>query len=774
MSDITANVVIGMPSQLFTMPRQFKAVANGKIYIGQIDTDPVDPANQIQVYLENENGDHVPVAQPIIINTGGYPVYNGQIAKFVTVEGHSMAVYDAYGAQQFYFPNILKYDPDQLEQRLASGMDGEGDALIGVKQPYPNTVLRTQHDLNADYVNVKDWGAKGDGVTDDTAAIEAAWLAVTSKGSKYFPYHTGEYDWMSQNGPVLYFPAGRYIYNGAGLNLNDTVNQIPLFAIKGEGPTSTEIYMGATDTYLINSAVNPWGSQITDLKISGGLGAVKYTSTAQNQRRLTLYKNLIITAFRECGIGHSSQDWPYCKFHNIEFWPRTGYGTICILLSGWSAGSEIISCAWGLAESTGTYSYAVKLNIAAADAGGYRGPTTPILIADSGYYRRNSVDGSAGFWLVPNPSTNDNAGRAIVFRGNKFGAENMNINSYNVLIADESTGTGTWGGNRRHGTSLSSGYLRGVIFDKNNARFEGNATVPYIVSYTPHIQSFVCEDIIDNAMPANYIEYRGAGISNISFGKGDGNHLISTRYWLAPTATDYEARPVPYLSNFPHTIRIIDEMNYLNTSTSQTQPGDSSVVFANLMTVTNTASGIANALTKTVIDNSIGVPSEAVSLVASSSVGRITFPLSGWTANRNVWVEIELSRGDTNPIGSVVVEVVESDTVSYFRRVINVTSEWKMERFQMSIPDGATTVNLRVVSQGYKSGATTFKLGRVYAYHSSLPINTGNLRCIGSAWNTPHPTIGSYHLWVDGNGILRIKNGQPVSGTDGVAVGSQS
>ncbi|MCZ5970758.1 phage tailspike protein, partial [Escherichia coli] len=47
-----------MPSQLFTMARSFKAVANGKIYIGKIDTDPVNPENQIQVYVENEDGSH--------------------------------------------------------------------------------------------------------------------------------------------------------------------------------------------------------------------------------------------------------------------------------------------------------------------------------------------------------------------------------------------------------------------------------------------------------------------------------------------------------------------------------------------------------------------------------------------------------------------------------------------------------------------------------------------------------------------------------------------
>lgn len=128
MTDITANVVVSMPSQLFTMARSFKAVANGKIYIGKIDTDPVNPENQIQVYVENEDGSHVPVSQPIIINAAGYPVYNGQIAKLVTVQGHSMAVYDAYGAQQFYFPNVLKYDPDQLRHELASEA---GTTLIG-------------------------------------------------------------------------------------------------------------------------------------------------------------------------------------------------------------------------------------------------------------------------------------------------------------------------------------------------------------------------------------------------------------------------------------------------------------------------------------------------------------------------------------------------------------------------------------------------------------------------------------------------------------------
>ncbi|EHI3977966.1 phage tail protein, partial [Salmonella enterica] len=113
---------------IFTESRSFKAVANGKIYIGQIDTDPVNPANQIPVYIENEDGSHVQITQPLIINAAGKIVYNGQLVKVVTVKGHSMAIYDAYGYQVDYIANVLKYDPDQLEYRLSQP---DGYLLVG-------------------------------------------------------------------------------------------------------------------------------------------------------------------------------------------------------------------------------------------------------------------------------------------------------------------------------------------------------------------------------------------------------------------------------------------------------------------------------------------------------------------------------------------------------------------------------------------------------------------------------------------------------------------
>lgn len=684
---------------------------------------------------------------------------------------------------------------------LASSENGKGDALIAVKQPVPGALPRTQHLFNVDYVNVKDFGALGDGlatplssryatlaaaqidypfVTDlstpiDTAAIQAAWNAVTMKGVKDFPQHAvGEsiYNWMSTKGPRLYIPAGSYKWSYPGLNLNDAVNQVPIFSVVTESKTSVEIDIGDNDNYFIDTAVNPYHFQIVGLKTYGGKGMIRCSSTAQNQTRISLIQDCTVSSYRECGIGFSSQDWPNIKIRNCQLYNRTGYQTIGIVMPGWSANSEIVGCEFGLAEGTGVYSYAIKLSCVAADAGGYRGPSTPILIADNSVYRRNSIDGSASVWIVPNPSTNDNAGRAVVFRNNKWGAENVNASAYHILIADENTG-GTWGGNKRHVTTKSSGYVRGLLFDKNNIRFENTATQPYIASFTPHIQGLVCEDIVDNALPVMMLEYRGS-MTYADFNPQDYDNLISTRYWLAPTSLNYSSKPVEFVSNFPATTRVIDEKNYLNITTGVTHPGQSDVVFRNLMTLANTAAGTANGVTKTTIDNSIGMQAEAASMVFSSNTARVTYPLQSWDPNRVLWLEIELQAGDTNPMKFVTVELVESDAVKYFSRVLNVTNEWRMYRIPVAIPFGATVLNLRVTGSGFKSGATTVKVGRVFAYHASEPISTGHLRSIGSAWNAQHITLGGYHLWVDGAGVLRIKNGTPTSGTDGTVVGSQT
>lgn len=228
MSDITANVVIGMPSQLFTLARSFKANANGKIYISKIDTPPgemTDPDNYVQVYLENEDGSHVPMAQPIIINAGGYPVYNGQTAKFVTVEGHAMAVYNSYNVQEFYYPNVLKYDPDQLRQELQMG-DG---SLIGLGNGKTLSELKTSS--GGDMVGVLPSGNVNDIISyvtpemfgtdssdyDIQSAINNSGRVELSK-RQYSISTSLNCDFSSSSYPVLSRNSSRFDLVGAGIH----------------------------------------------------------------------------------------------------------------------------------------------------------------------------------------------------------------------------------------------------------------------------------------------------------------------------------------------------------------------------------------------------------------------------------------------------------------------------------------------------------------------------------------------------------------------------
>ncbi|MGL5504611.1 MAG: phage tailspike protein, partial [Aeromonas veronii] len=122
-----SDILVTSPYRPFTLPNQFKAVFNGYIYCGTVDA--ADPSNsQVQVYLANEDGSRTPVAQPLRTNAGGFLVYNGQPAKFVTDSNHSLLVRDSLGNQVWYEPDMAVVDPDSFLELLASNT---GASLVG-------------------------------------------------------------------------------------------------------------------------------------------------------------------------------------------------------------------------------------------------------------------------------------------------------------------------------------------------------------------------------------------------------------------------------------------------------------------------------------------------------------------------------------------------------------------------------------------------------------------------------------------------------------------
>ena len=99
-----------------------------------------------------------------------------------------------------------------------------------------------------------------------------------------------------------------------------------------------------------------------------------------------------------------------------------------------------------------------------------------------------------------------------------------------------------------------------------------------------------------------------------------------------------------------------------------------------------------------------------------------------------------------------------------------VTNAWDSDYGDyvgISITDGTYKVLIGAnIIRFYQGSTYLAQFGATYSDIKQLVVD--------SAWNLYGFGMGSYKLWVDGSGRLRIKNGIPVSDTDGTIVGTQS
>jgi len=96
------------------------------------------------------------------VQMSGWPVDNVQALDFYSITVQTTVFTDLAS-----YSNVAK-----------------GDALVGVLAPYTGAIPRTQHQINAEFLSLKSFGAVGNGIADDYAAIQSA---IDAYGFIYMP-----------------------------------------------------------------------------------------------------------------------------------------------------------------------------------------------------------------------------------------------------------------------------------------------------------------------------------------------------------------------------------------------------------------------------------------------------------------------------------------------------------------------------------------------------------------------------------------------------------
>jgi len=310
-------------------------------------------------------------------------------------------------------------------------------------------------------VSVKDYGAVGDGVTDDTDAIEAAYVASVGK---------------------IYFPPGVYIYNGTGMSGGWPT-------VVGEGFASTRIILGA-DSYLLNIDTQIGALYVRGLKTEGGKGIIRYNWTGSNVIRKYAVQDCEFNYYTECAIASDGADMPYWLIKNCYFESANTTGTIGVALGGGTDQVVIDSCSF------------VKNRIHLRVKGGNN-----LQVTNCDFIQFSAVNSSGprvAVWVVPNTTTN--SGQGLVIRNSKFGNENLVAGDYRILYADADGGA-TNGVKMPVLNADSTGYVYGHLITGCFFGVIGSASNPIVYSTTPNVRGIHITDCYDDGAPY-YLEFR--------------------------------------------------------------------------------------------------------------------------------------------------------------------------------------------------------------------------------------------------------------------------
>lgn len=200
---------------------------DGYVWIGVANLAPI--GNPITVYWNAALT--IPAVQPIRTR-GGYPINSGTPARLYVNSDYSIQVQNKNGSVVYSAPVAT----ERYSNAILTGVNAQD---VVYDPPYTNAVSTNVEAKLAQYVSVKDFGATGDGVTDDLAAIQAAIdFCATSSGTNN-----------------VYFPEGDYYISGT-IDLKVAVSLIgpgkslaaavPYARIKGAGGSQTLVKYNGT------------------------------------------------------------------------------------------------------------------------------------------------------------------------------------------------------------------------------------------------------------------------------------------------------------------------------------------------------------------------------------------------------------------------------------------------------------------------------------------------------------------------------------------------
>ncbi|MHB9976014.1 hypothetical protein ACX803_18500 [Klebsiella pneumoniae] len=666
--------------------------------------------------------------------------------------------------------HFVLMDGDTLRQNLGSSEEGMGGDLVTPKKgraPEAANLTRTVSNLLLDGVAGlrKNFGAVGDGYHDDTAAFNDWWECLMDISYKRRGVESDEtaVPFMLQKGPRLHIENGTFIYNGPGLNITDT--DAFAFIADGESSLATKILL-PDGVYLFDFDKNPVHAHLANLTIHGGLGAVRYKSKQRSTNSIHLFENLRLSRYKECGISNNAIDMPYFRVSGSMFYGDPTKQTVGVCVSGYAAGGFIRDSVFS------DNRYGIKLAVGKNGVES-NGPATPYLIQYNDFYRTGNRGGSASYdiWIEPGVTSN-NAGRGIKLSQNKFGQENLISPDTHILIADAAlSGSGLGlNGDRAHVETQSEGFVSGVRFDGNDVNSNSAGYIaPFIRTFTPNVGNFRFSDLYDNDMPSRIIEFAD-GITQSQIG-----NLGRTNVFDASMCLSLQKGVEPkLLSNMNDVFRLIDPLNYYvgHPQSTLVPVGAQQDGFELLYSGPTSTIGLSNA-SRSSLNNSYGGIFEAAEITMNTVEGRAVATISGGLAGRKHWIDFDIRRGSSNPVGSVVMEVMDPTGVTIlFRRIILVDTITRWQKVVLPyIPNVNGDIVVRFRSNVYVAGsATNFVIGNLNVYRNETPVNTGHNSGLRMQWDLQHAVKGARHEWYDNTGNLRAKNGAPTSVTDGVII----